>query len=328
MITLIILTILCTNLFTNPAKGVSTITLGDQLNSSSQLVSPGNNFTLGFFNISATNNTYLGIWYTNDDRLRRVWVANPSIPIISSSSVLMINPNTSKLIISSGGTTLVNISDNQSGPDSNLIASLEDTGNFQLRNETDNSIIWQSFDHPTNVLLPGMKLGADLRMGQTWNLTSWFTDDCPDSGAFTLSWETNGENSQRLTIRRRGNPYWTSGDYLNNQTFEYMIGLNNPFSRYWNDDDMFRQLNGDFAPMTDSSFDSNASLILSDCMVRCWNNCGCLGYTNSSNGTGCVTWTGTKSLNNFSINNQGTSVQKYVLISPTTSKGSNIDPFT
>ncbi|GJS82098.1 reverse transcriptase domain-containing protein [Tanacetum coccineum] len=96
----------------------------------------GNNFTLGFFNISATNYTYLGIWYTNDDRLRRVWVANPSIPIISSSSVLMINPNTSKLIISFGGTTLVNISDNQSGRDSNLIASLEDTGNFQLRNET------------------------------------------------------------------------------------------------------------------------------------------------------------------------------------------------
>nr|GFD17170.1 apple-like protein [Tanacetum cinerariifolium] len=85
----------------------------------------------------------------------------------------MINPNTSKLIISSGGTTLVNISDNQSGPDSNLIASLEDTG---------------------------MKLGADLRTGQTWNLTSWFTDDSPDSGAFTLSWETNGESSQRLTI--------------------------------------------------------------------------------------------------------------------------------
>ncbi|GKB99373.1 G-type lectin S-receptor-like serine/threonine-protein kinase [Tanacetum coccineum] len=387
MITLIILTILCTNLFTNPAKGVSTITLGDQLNSSFQLVSPGNNFTLGFFNISATNFTYLGIWYTNDDRLRRVWVANPSIPIISSSSVLMINPNTSKLIISFGGTTLVNISDNQSGRDSNLIASLEDTGNFQLRNETDNSIIWQSFDHPTNVLLPGMKLGADLRTGQTWNLTSWFTDDRPDSGAFTLSWEPNGESSQRLTIRRRGNPYWTSGDYLNNQTFEYMIGLNNPFSRYWynlsyvynnderyfsyrafngvmpmwtstpdgrildvdssfvwspefcygyetdtgcvessnlprcrSDEDMFRLLNGDFAPMTDNSFDSNASLILSDCMVRCWNDCGCLGYRSSSNGTGCVTWTGTKFINNFTINDQGVALSKYVLISPTTSK--------
>ncbi|PWA84712.1 Apple-like protein [Artemisia annua] len=336
MITLIILTILCTNLFINPANSVSTIKFGDQLNISSELVSPGNNFTLGFFPIPATNFTYLGIWYTNDDQARRVWVANPSIPLISNSGVLMINPNTSKLVISSGGTTLVNISDNQSGPDSNLIASLEDTG------------------------------------------------------AFTLSWEPNGESSQRLVIRQRGNPYWTSGDYLNNQTFEYM-SLNNPFSQYWynlsyvynnderyfsyrdfngvmpmwtlrpdgiiedgdsrflwspefcygyesdrgcvassnlpqcrSDDDIFREMNGDFSPaMTSDSYDSNASLILSDCMMRCWNDCSCLGFERgSSNGTGCRTWTGTKSVNNFTVNVQGVAASnKYVLISSTTSKG-------
>ncbi|PWA44470.1 Apple-like protein [Artemisia annua] len=172
----------------------------------------------------------------------------------------------------------------------------------------------------------GMKLGADLRTGQAWNLPSWFTDDSPDSGDFTLSWEPNGESSQRLMIRRRGNPYWTCGDYLNNQTFEYMSvmpmwtltpdgrildgdssSLWSPEYRYESDigciassnlprcrsdDDIILELNGDFSPaMTSNSFDSNASLILSDCMVRCWNDCGCLGYTNSSNGTDCVTWT-------------------------------------
>ncbi|CAI9285035.1 unnamed protein product [Lactuca saligna] len=181
------------------ATGVSTIKVGEQLNSTSQLVSPSNMFTLGFFNFSHTNDTYLGIWYTNQST--KVWVANPSTPIISRSSVLRINPATGKLIIATGDTTFVNISDNQFTPGSSLTATLEDTGNFQLKNETDNQTLWQSFDHPTNVLLPGMKLGANLRKEQSWNLTSWLYDDITP-GTFTLSWEAIDEASQRFIIRR------------------------------------------------------------------------------------------------------------------------------
>lgn len=380
---LIIFTVLCTILIINsfPATGVSTIKAGDQLNlTTSQLVSPGGNFTLGFFN--TTNYRYIGIWYTNDETYK-VWVANPSTPIISSSGVLMIDPNTGKLIIATGGTTLVNISDNQSSPDSNIAATLQDTGNFQLKNETDNRTLWQSFDYPTNVLLPGMKLGSDLRTGKNWNLTSWLSNDIADFGVFTLSWEPTDEASQRLMIRRRGQPYWTSGN-LNNQTFPYMTALNSPFSKYqynlsyvytdeersfsfhgingvqpmwfltpggrvqdadnfavWtpefcygydsgdgcvadsnkidqcrDENDKFNWLNGDFAPMTSSSYDDNSSLSMSDCMVRCWNDCSCLGFTTSSNGTGCITWTGAKSVDNFSISPTGSAVLKYVLISP------------
>nr|GEZ19149.1 G-type lectin S-receptor-like serine/threonine-protein kinase CES101 [Tanacetum cinerariifolium] len=177
-----------------------------------------------------------------------------------------------------------------------------------------------------------MKLGADLRTGQTWNLTSWFTNDSPDLGAFTLSWEPNGESSQRLTIRQRGNPYWTNGDSSFIWSPEFCYGYetdtgcveSSNLPRCRSDDDMFRQLNGDFIRgMSSISVDDNASLILSDCMVRCWNDCSCLGFTKgSSNGTGCITWTGNKSVNNFTINVQGTSISKYVLISPTTSKES------
>ncbi|KVH91636.1 Bulb-type lectin domain-containing protein [Cynara cardunculus var. scolymus] len=113
---------------TSKANCVSTIKVGDQLNDTSQLVSPGKIFTLGFFTIPATNNTYLGIWYTNVRRSRKVWVANPSIPInISSYGILMIDPDNGILIITTGGTTLVNISDNESGHGQNLTATLEDT---------------------------------------------------------------------------------------------------------------------------------------------------------------------------------------------------------
>ncbi|KAK1417773.1 hypothetical protein QVD17_26907 [Tagetes erecta] len=219
MITLIMFIVLSSNPIINhllaPAYAVSTIKVGDQLNITSKLVSPATNFTLGFFTIPETNNTYLGIWYTIDD-YTKVWVANPSTPINTSSSVLMIDPDTAKLIISTERTTLVNISDNESGPSFNLTATLQDTGDFQLKNETDNRIIWRSFDYPTNVLLPGMKLGLDRRTGRSWNLTSWLSDVIPGVGAFTMSWEPTGDDSQRFTIQRRGQPYWRIGD-SNNQ---------------------------------------------------------------------------------------------------------------
>ncbi|KAM0070205.1 putative non-specific serine/threonine protein kinase [Helianthus debilis subsp. tardiflorus] len=54
-----------------------------------------------------------------------------------------------------------------------------------------------------------MKLGWDSRTGLNWELTSWLSDKFPNLGAFTMSFEANGTNSQRLMIRRRGQPYWS-----------------------------------------------------------------------------------------------------------------------
>ncbi|KAI3505442.1 hypothetical protein L1887_27572 [Cichorium endivia] len=207
----------------------STIELGGQLNSTDQLVSIRGNFTLGFF---GEGYSYLGIWYTNDVESRKVWVANLDTPIVSTSGAhaLTIDPNTGDLIIIAGGRTLMSITDLQSGPNPNVTATIEENGNFRLVNEIDKSVLWQSFDHPSNVLLPGMKLGYDMTTGQNWSLTSWVSNDIPDSGAFTLSWEPIEEASQRLMIRRRGQPYWTSGN-LSNQIFQYMFALNGPSSQ-------------------------------------------------------------------------------------------------
>ena len=96
----------------------------------------------------------------------------------------------------------MSITNVQTGPNPNVIATLEENGNFRLINKIDKRVLWQSFDHPTNVLLPGMKLGYDTTTGKNWTLTSWLSNDIPDSGAFTLSWEPVDEASQRLMIRR------------------------------------------------------------------------------------------------------------------------------
>ncbi|CAH1417935.1 unnamed protein product [Lactuca virosa] len=323
---------------------------------------------------------YLGIWYTEDVESRKIWLANPNTPIISTSgaNALSIDVNTGDLIIIAGGRTLMSITNVQISPNPNVTASLEENGNFRLIDEIEKRVLWQSFDHPSNVLLPGMKLGYDMTKRKNWTLTSWLSNDIPSSGAFTMSWEPIEEASQRLMIRRRGQPYWTSGS-LNNQIFQYMFSLNGPSSqsrynhsfvytneaRYFSyeanniaalpmwiltakgqvtdidnstvwtpeycygydsgngcvesslpqcrrDSDKFSEMKGDFAhDLTRSVIDDNSSLSISDCFVKCWNDCTCVGFNSSSiNGTGCVIWTGS---NNFLVNTRDNSTLKYVI---------------
>jgi len=47
-----------------------------------------------------------------------------------------------------------------------------------------NTFLWQSFDYPTDSLLPGMKLGVNRKTGHNWSLVSWFTPSTPASGPF------------------------------------------------------------------------------------------------------------------------------------------------
>ena len=203
-ILLLIFAILCSH-----GASTSTIRLGDELNSTSQLVSESRNFTLGFFRIDDTNYSYIGIWYTNDDQRARAWVANPNAPLgplVTDSAVLTIDNTTGKLVIATEGRTIFNVS-NQ-GTARGTTATLEDSGNFVLRDEVENRILWQSFDHPNNALLPGMKLGYNITSGQNWSLISWLSDEIPANGAFSLSWDPE---RKQLVVRRRGEPYWSSG---------------------------------------------------------------------------------------------------------------------
>ncbi|KAK3037665.1 hypothetical protein RJ639_030442 [Escallonia herrerae] len=216
----------CAFLFSHHKAGAATtIRAGDELNSTSQLVSESGNFTLGFFKIPTTNYTYLGIWYTRDEQARKVWVANPNAPLVNNTGALKIDNVTGRLVITGGRRSIVNVSTEGSV---NASVTLEDTGNFAMTDQTDNRVLWESFDYPCNVLLPGMKLGYNLTSGRNWTLTSWLSDDIAASGAFTLSWEATSE-SKELVMRRRSELYWTSGS-LNGQTFKFMVPLNAPYS--------------------------------------------------------------------------------------------------
>ncbi|KAJ8527142.1 hypothetical protein K7X08_029619 [Anisodus acutangulus] len=161
---------------------------GDELNYSQVLDSEGGKFELGFFSILQTVKYYLRIWYAGDPVEKKLWIANPNTPMLNNSGWLTID-TTRTLKITSGGKTVVNIA--LPLLTGSLIARLQDSGNFVLQDETRNTTLWQSFDHPTDSLLPGLKLGYNLTTTQNWTLTSyWLSDYIPASGAFTLSLES------------------------------------------------------------------------------------------------------------------------------------------
>lgn len=107
-----------------------------------------------------------------------------------------------------------------------------DSGNLLLLDNPDLKILWQSFDNPTNTLLPGMNLGFDRVTGLSWSLRSWVSSEDPSPGNFSLQVEAGYRffNSQMLIIRKESEIYWV-GDEVSNYTFQ---SSNNRSNTKWN----------------------------------------------------------------------------------------------
>uniref|UniRef100_A0A6N2L1S6 Receptor-like serine/threonine-protein kinase n=1 Tax=Salix viminalis TaxID=40686 RepID=A0A6N2L1S6_SALVM len=156
------------------------------------LISKGNNFALDF-QCSSSSNRYLGIWYYKVPEKTVVWVANRNDPIIGSSGFLFINQHGNLVLYGNDDqklpvwSTYVSVEENDC-----CEAQLLDSGNLIMVTKRSSSIIWQSFDHPTNTLLPGMKLGLDRKLGIDRFLTSWRSADDPGTGDFSARINPNG----------------------------------------------------------------------------------------------------------------------------------------
>ncbi|KAF5475544.1 hypothetical protein F2P56_007341 [Juglans regia] len=91
------------------------------------------------------------------------------------------------------------------------MARLLDTGNLVLVHPETQSLIWQSFDFPTDTLLPFMKLGLDRRTGLNRFLTSWKSKDDPGTGNCTLAIDPTGY--PQLFLYEGGAPLWRGGSW-------------------------------------------------------------------------------------------------------------------
>ncbi|KAJ1379177.1 putative serine/threonine-protein kinase [Sesbania bispinosa] len=176
--------------FSGIVVSVDTLTATQSLGANQTLVSPQQVFEFGFFNTSSLR-WYLGIWYKDFPDKTVIWVANRDTPLENSNGTLKIGDRGNLLLLNQTGNPIW--SSNQTTAVTNPVLKLFDTGNLILMeaNEKDtNNYLWQSFDDPTDTLLPGMKLGWNLDTGVERRITSWRGQNDPSIGDsyFTLNY--------------------------------------------------------------------------------------------------------------------------------------------
>ncbi|RCV42086.1 hypothetical protein SETIT_9G187200v2 [Setaria italica] len=209
------------------APGTSTtdtVTPAAPLAGDRTLVSAGRGkFVLGFFapDPDEAGTTYLGIWFNNIPVRTVVWVANRESPVTGSpaGAALRILANGSLAIVDDNNsddsvvwaTPPPPVSSSLSpGALSNATAQLLDNGNLVLR-VPGAGVVWQSFDHPTDTLLPGMKLGIDFRTGLDRRMNSWRGAGDPSPGEYTFRLDPRG--SPELFLYRRSARTYGSGPW-------------------------------------------------------------------------------------------------------------------
>ncbi|KAK4600902.1 hypothetical protein RGQ29_010486 [Quercus rubra] len=177
------------------------ISLGSSLSpkNNSYWLSSSGQFAFGFYKID--NGFAIGIWMEAIQRKTVIWTANRDDPPL---------PQDVNLSFSSDGmgiftqnqiqqTTVIN-----APQQSAFSASMLDTGNFVLYNSS-SMIIWQSFDFPTDTMLPGQRLLAKK------NLVSSISETNHGSGKFQLIMQVDGNLVQYPASKPKPeNAYWNS----------------------------------------------------------------------------------------------------------------------
>ncbi|OEL23091.1 putative G-type lectin S-receptor-like serine/threonine-protein kinase [Dichanthelium oligosanthes] len=194
---------------------------GKPLSPGATIVSDGGSFALGFF--SLTNSTpaklYLGIWYNDIPRLTVVWVANRETPATNSSSSALSPPaalsltNASNLVLSDvDGRVLwtTNVTGAAATAAAGLTAVLLNTGNLVIRSPN-GTILWQSFDHPADTFLPGMKIRISYETRAGERLVSWKGPNDPSPGSFSMGGDP--DTFIQVFVWNGTLPIWRSGPW-------------------------------------------------------------------------------------------------------------------
>ncbi|XP_074589922.1 G-type lectin S-receptor-like serine/threonine-protein kinase At4g27290 isoform X3 [Curcuma longa] len=176
------------------------------------LISAGGKFQLGFFSPAGSSNRYVGIWFRNISVDSVVWIANRRRPIAGTSGSLSLTANGTLLIADGNGTVYWTSSTDIAV--ANPSVQLLDDANLVVREaggDRNSYPAWQSHDFPTNMHLPGMKIGWNLTSGLNRQLTAWTSATDPAPGNYTFGIEKQG-NAQEF-VWQGTQPRWRSGPW-------------------------------------------------------------------------------------------------------------------
>ncbi|CAN6289060.1 unnamed protein product [Urochloa humidicola] len=179
-----------------PCESDDRIVPGKPLSPGATIVSEDGSFALGFFspsNSTPSGKLYLGIWYNDIPELTVVWVANRDAPVTNTTSpapppTLSLSADTSDLVLSDAAGRAVwttNLTAGAPPPAAGVAAVLLNNGDLVVRSPN-GTALWQSFEHPADTLLPGMKIRVRYRTRSGERLVSWRGPGDPSPGRFSF----------------------------------------------------------------------------------------------------------------------------------------------
>jgi hypothetical protein len=98
---------------------------------------------------------------------------------------------------------------------------LLNTGNFVIRSPN-GATLWQSFDHPTDTFLPGMKIRINYKTHAGDRLVSWRSPEDPSPGTFSFG--IDPKTSLQIFVWNGTRPIWRSWPWAG----DLVIGEYNP----------------------------------------------------------------------------------------------------
>ncbi|KAF6159057.1 hypothetical protein GIB67_032674 [Kingdonia uniflora] len=213
------------------SHAADSILQGQSIKDGETIISPSEAFELGFFSPENSTNRFVGIWYHKIPVQTAVWVANRDTPLFDKSGVLTVG-NNGNIVISNGVGEFV-WSTNVSFIE-NTTASLLDSGNLVLTDlsspnedlSRSNKSLWQSFDHPTDTFLPGMRVALNVEEGKQHIFRSWKSQSDPSTGNFSMGLDPHGQ--VQIVVWGQEKRRWRSGLW-NGQIF---TGIPNMRSLY------------------------------------------------------------------------------------------------
>ncbi|XP_057953544.1 G-type lectin S-receptor-like serine/threonine-protein kinase LECRK3 [Malania oleifera] len=191
--------------FSTTAQTYTNITLGSSLtalNDNSSWKSPSGDFAFGFRQIR-TGNFLLALWFDKIPEKTITWSANGET-LVQKGSKIQLTQNGYLVLTDPQGQKIWAANPTAAGV---AYAAVLDVGNLVLVSN-DSVILWQSFDHPTDTILPTQVLNLGTK------LVARFSENNFSSGRFELPFQNDGN----LVLYTRAFPldsvygaYWATG---------------------------------------------------------------------------------------------------------------------
>ncbi|KAF4384163.1 hypothetical protein F8388_001401 [Cannabis sativa] len=191
LITEILLFSISTAQHNNTTKMISLDSSISPSTNNSYWLSNSGQFAFGFY--KQDNGFAIGIWFDKIKEKTVIWTANwdQQQPLPQSKTL-----------------ALIDFANSVSPDQPAASASMLDSGNFVLYN-SESQIIWQSFDHPTDTLLPGQSLESGK------DLISAMSKSNHSPGRFHLVMQLDGNLVQypKMSNVKAYHAYWNSQTY-------------------------------------------------------------------------------------------------------------------